>query len=159
MSAILKRLLPIALVAIAVIALPHTPARAASTTAEQACGTVDLSKTSADDASKDFNCFNSAYSHCDPASLVATGNEGDVAMTWTFMTVSGDHGCAISETVDRTTGGTKTTDAYLCSALSSEKDGLHFSGCGAKGDVALKPGETFSQVLQPLAQQTDQNKT
>jgi hypothetical protein len=159
MSPLLKRLLPIALVALALVALPHTPVRADSMASDQACGTVDLAKTSNDDAAKAFNCFNTAYSHCDPASLIATGNEADVATTWTFMTVNGDHGCSISETVDRVTGSVKTTDAYLCSSLSSEKDGLHFSGCGNKGDVALKPGDTFSQVLQPLAQQTDQNKT
>lgn len=159
MSPILKRLLSVALVAIAVAAMPHTPVWAAPTTADQVCGTVDLSKTNNDDASKSFTCFNAAFSRCDPASLMATGHEADVAMTWTFMTVNGDHGCGISETVERMTGGIKTTDAYLCSGLSNEKDGLHFSGCGSKGDVALKPGESFSQILQPLAQQTDPNKT
>ena len=80
-------------------------------------------------------------------------------MSWTFMTVSGDHGCSISETVERQAGGVKTTDAYLCSGLSDEKDGLHFSGCGSKGDVALKPGAPLGQIVQPLAQQTNQNKT
>jgi hypothetical protein len=159
MSPILKRLMPIALVAAVLIAMPHAPARADATTADQVCGSVDLSNPSNADSTKAFNCFNAAFAHCDPASLAATGHDADVAINWTFMTVTGDRGCAVSETVERSSGGSKTTDTYVCSGLSNQQDGLHVSGCGAKGDVALKPGAPFSQIAQPLAQQTDQSKT
>ncbi len=137
----------------------HAPARADSPAPTQSCGTVNLSTTSNSDATKDFGCFTSAFQSCNAATLTASGRNGDEADTWTFSTVKGGNGCTISETVDRTIAGQKTTDAYVCNSLSNESDGLHFNQCTTKGDVAMQRGDSFSSVLQPLSQQPDPPKT
>ncbi|HEV2037806.1 MAG TPA: hypothetical protein VGQ96_04290 [Candidatus Eremiobacteraceae bacterium] len=155
----MKQFLPGTIVAIALLLSAHVAAKADTSPATPACGTVDLSSTSVADASKDFDCFAAAFQRCDSVSLVATGHEADVAIRWAFSTVKAGGGCGISETVQRAGGGTTTTDAYLCSSLSNEKDGLHFNGCQAKADVAVKGGDPFSQILQPLAQQSSPRKS
>ncbi len=159
MKPFLNRLLPVTILAIGLLLSAHVAAKADTSPATPACGTVDLSSTSAADASKDFDCFTVAFQRCDSASLVATGHEADVAIRWAFTTVKAGGGCGISETIQRAGGGTTTTDAFLCSSLSNEKDGLHFNGCQAKTDVAVKGSDPFSQILQPLAQQSSPRKS
>lgn len=139
MSTQIKRLLSVAFVAALLLAAPHAPARAASAPSDQSCGQVDLATSSGDDAAKSFGCFATAFSTCNATSLVTTGRDGDALVTRTFLTVSGDdHGCSIAETVARTKSGTTTTDAYSCSGVRREKDGLIMTGCGAEGQVALR---------------------
>jgi hypothetical protein len=156
MSFRLYRLFPI-IAAIAAFAAIWTasPASADTTAPTPTCGNVNLGSTSVADANRSFDCFTAAFQHCDQTVLTATGHEADSAVTWTFITVSGGRGCAVSETVERLAGGTKTTDSYLCNAVSNEKDGLHFNDCGPKGSVTLQSNERFSSVLQPLSQSND----
>jgi hypothetical protein len=153
----LTYLLPAALLATAVVLLSHTSATASPDPATATCGVVNLSSTSKADASTDFNCFNAAFQSCNAASLTAQGREGDVDVTWNFATAKSSTGCSIAETVARTTAGVKTTDAYVCTGLSNEGDGLHVNGCAAKDDVAVKPGDRFSQVIQPLTQENSRS--
>lgn len=146
---------------IAALGLISTSSPASSDTLTQTptCGIVNLGSTRVADANKSFDCFTAAFQRCDQVSLRATGSEADAAVTWTFITLNAGRGCAISETVERSAGGTKTTDSYLCNAVSNEKDGLHFNDCGPKGSVALQANERFSSVLQPLSQQSNSSKS
>jgi hypothetical protein len=136
---ILKRLLPVAFAALALTFVLHAPVLADSAPQGQVCGSVDLNSAGGD-AAKAFDCFNDAFAKCAPATLVATSQNAGVATTWTFVTVDGtvDHGCSISETLERGTGSSRTTDAYLCAMVSRDKDGLLFRGCGTQKEVALR---------------------
>ncbi|MDQ6768109.1 MAG: hypothetical protein M3Z41_09910 [Candidatus Eremiobacteraeota bacterium] len=135
-----KRLLPIAFAALALALATRTPALSDATSSQQGCGSVDLASASSSVAAKAFDCFSTAFAKCSPATLVATGQAAGAATTWTFATVDGgdDHGCSISETLERGAGASKTTDAYLCRALSRDKDALFVRGCGTQKDVALR---------------------
>ena len=141
-SPVLRRLLPLfALVAVVSIMVPHAPARADAYSQELACGNLDLNSASSADAAKAFDCFNTAFSHCEPATIVATGRDAGVATTWTFLTIYGnDYGCSVSETIERGTGNSKTTDASLCRTVHRDKDSLRFTGCANAKDVALRVG-------------------
>ena len=155
MSFMLYRLAPVVVAIVACAAFATvSPVSADTPSQTPSCGNVNLTSTSVADANKTFDCFTAAFQKCDQTLLTATGHEADVAVTWTFITVNAGRGCAVSETVERLAGGTKTTDSYLCNAVSKENDGLHFNECGPKGKVALRPDETFNSVLQPLSQQS-----
>jgi hypothetical protein len=135
-------MLAMALAAAAYIMTPQTPARADTGSDPTSCGTVDLAATSSADAARAFNCFSAAFSACRQATLFANGHDdAGVATAWTFTTVDGgdDHGCSVSELVEKQTGAQKTSDSYLCRTVSKNKDGaLVFGGCGAQKDVALR---------------------
>lgn len=144
---ILRRLLPFALAAVVFIMAPHAPARADAYPQELACGNLDLNSASSTDAAKAFDCFNTAFSHCQPATLVASGRDAGVATTWTFMTIyasdssyGNDNDCRVSETIERGAGSAKTTDASLCRTVHRDKDALRFTGCANSKDVALRLG-------------------
>ena len=137
----LRCAVPVALVAFALTLSSHAPARADSGPQQQMCGTVDLNAASSADAARAFDCFSGAFAGCKPATLLANTSEAGVATAYSFTTVDGgdDHGCSVSEVVEKQTGGTKTTDSYLCRTVSRDKDGaLHFGGCGAQKDVSLR---------------------
>ena len=149
-SPALRLLLRFALVAVFFVATPQAPVRADAGPQEFACGSLDLSSASSADAAKAFDCFSSAFSHCEPATLVATGHDGSVATTWTFITVNGnDYGCSVSETVERGTGSSKTTDASLCRKVNRDKDSLRFTGCANAKDVALRIGSSVGATATP----------
>jgi hypothetical protein len=135
-------MLSIALAAAACVVMSQTKALADTGSDPTSCGTVDLSTTSSTDAARAFNCFSAAFSACRQATLYASGHDDTgVATAWTFSTVDGgdDHGCSISELVEKQSGAQKTTDSYLCRTVSKDKDGaLVFGGCGAQKDVALR---------------------
>ena len=136
----LRHALPIALAVAALTLMHQAPARADSSPQEQACGSVDLNTTSSADATLAFNCFSGAFASCKPAALQANSQDANASTRYTFETVDGgdDHGCSISEVVEKQSGGQKSTDTYLCRTVSRDKDGtLRFGGCGAAGDVAL----------------------
>lgn len=158
MSPILKRLLPIAFVAVAFVAVHHAPANADSAPTEQVCGSVDLSASNNGDAAKAFDCFSAAFARCNPATLVASGQDAAIATTWTFTTVDSEHGCSVAETIERGTGNNKTTDAFLCRGVSRDKDGLHITGCGGSKDVSLRLSSTLGAAPQPVAVQTNPKK-
>lgn len=158
MSFKLYRLFPIVMAIVACAAISMlTPVSADTPSSTATCGNVNLGSTSVTDANKSFDCFAAAFQKCDQTQLTATGHEADTAVTWTFITVTAGRGCAVSQTVERLAGGTKTTDSYLCNAISKEKDGLHFNDCGPKGAVTLQASDRFSSVLQPLSQQTNRS--
>jgi len=149
-SPVVKWLLPFALVAVVYVAAPQTPVRADAGPQETACGSLDLNSASGADAAKAFDCFNTAFSHCEPATLVAQGSDAGVATTWTFITVNGtDYGCSISETIERGAGSSKTTDASLCRTLHRDKDSLRFTGCANAKDVALRIGSAVGATTNP----------
>ncbi len=149
-SPALRWLLPVALVAVIFVAPPKTTVRADAGPQESACGNLDLGSASSADAAKAFDCFNAAFSHCDPATLVATGRDAGISTTWTFITVSGnDYGCRVSETIERGTGSSKTTDASLCKTVRRDKDSLRFTGCQNSKDVALHLGSDVGATSTP----------
>ena len=157
-------LLAVASAALALAFVAHAPALADSTPQAGACGTVDLSATTGADAIKAFDCFNAAFAGCKPATLYASGQDAGVATAWTFTTVDGgdDHGCSISEVVEKQSGATKSTDAYLCRSVTRDKDGLRFSGCGTQKDVSLYPNSMLgaSAASTPaVGQQPDPSKS
>lgn len=147
---VLKWVVPLAFVAIVFAAAPQAPVRADTSPQANACGSLDLASASSADAAKAFDCFSAAYSHCDPATLVASGHDGGVATTWTFTTVSNnDYGCNVSETIERGTAGAKTTDASLCRTVRRDKDSLRFTGCLNAKDVALRLGSDVGATTTP----------
>lgn len=135
-------LLAITLAALASITTPQTPARADAPTDTSSCGTIDLAVTNSADATRAFNCFSAAFAACRQATLSAHGrDDAGVPTAWTFSTVDGgdDHGCSVSELVERQNGSQKTSDSYLCRTVSKDKDGaLVFGGCGTQKAVALR---------------------
>jgi hypothetical protein len=84
LSPFLRRLLPFALLAVVAIVAPHAPARADAGPQAFACGNLDLNSATSADAAKAFDCFSAAFSHCEPATLVATGGHAGVATTWSL---------------------------------------------------------------------------
>ncbi len=161
-SSVYRRLLPIAFAIVALALLPHAPAFADSAPEAGICGTVDLGSASSADATKAFSCFNTAFASCKPATLYANAQDAGVATAWTFTTVDGgdDHGCSVSEVVEKQSGSTKTTDAYLCRTVSQDKDGLHFSGCGAQKDISLRVSPALGAAAAPtVVQQPDPAKS
>jgi hypothetical protein len=136
--------LPLAFAAVAFVLALHAPAHADAAPQQISCGSVDLSSASSSDAAKAFDCFHNAFTNCDSATLVATGQAAGAPTTWTFVTVPGiGNGCSVSETIERGVGSAKTTDASLCSAVNRGKDDLRFSGCANSKDVALRLSSTF----------------
>jgi hypothetical protein len=157
-------LLAVACAAFALALVPHAPALADSSPQAGVCGTVDLAATSGSDAAKAFDCFSSAFAGCKPATLYASGQDAGVPTAWTFTTVDGgdDHGCSVSEVVEKQNGATKTTDAYLCRTLTRDKDGLRLSGCGAQKDVSLYPNAMLgasASATPAVVQQPDPSKS
>ena len=130
----------IAIMAFTLSFFSSAPAKA-DVAASQSCGTVDLSAANSTDAARAFDCFKAAFNGCKPATLLANGVDAGVTTAWTFSTMDGgdDHGCSISELVERQTSSGKTTDSYLCRTVSTARDGsLVFGGCGTQKDVALR---------------------
>ena len=149
-SPVLRRLLPLALVALVFLLAPHAPARADAGSPELLCGNLDLNSASSADAAKAFDCFNAAFSHCEPATLMASGRDAGVATTWTFMTSYGaDNGCTVSEAIERGTGSSKTTDVSLCRTVLRDKDSLRFTRCLNAKDVALRAGAAVGATSTP----------
>jgi hypothetical protein len=136
-------MLPLALAAVAFVLAPHAPAHADAAPQQLTCGNVDLSSASSSDAAKAFDCFHNAFSHCDSATLVATGQAAGMPTTWTFVTINIGYSCNVSETIERGTGSTKTTDASLCTNVNRDKDGLRFTGCANSKDVALRLSSAY----------------
>jgi hypothetical protein len=124
---------------IAMLGISHTPASAAATSDQIACGTVNLGSSSNSDLATAFNCFTKAYSHCDLASLTADSMDAQGTRSSTFVIYPSDSGCDISETVSQADGPNDSFDAYVCQAVSLDGSALHFTGCGVQRDVWLKP--------------------
>ena len=136
---------PVALL-LAMLTFAQGPARADGAAQTASCGSINLNVATSADATRAFDCFSNAFKGCTPATLGAQTSDADVATSWSFSTVDGgdDHGCSISEVVETSTGGAKTTDSYLCRTLSRDSDGtLRFGGCGSGKDVALRVGSTL----------------
>ena len=152
---IFKLVLPAAFAAAALTLSQHSPARADSAPQSQVCGPVDLGSANGADSTLAFDCFRNAFSSCQPATLVASGQDAGVSTTWTFSTVDGgdDHGCSVSETVEKHNAASKTTDAYRCRTVSRDKDGLHFTGCGSQRNVSLRVNASAGATA-PVAQQS-----
>ncbi|MBV8162904.1 MAG: hypothetical protein JOZ91_01420 [Candidatus Eremiobacteraeota bacterium] len=135
-------MLAIAFVAAACIATTQTRTLADTSNDPTSCGTIDLATSSSADAARAFNCFSAAFTSCRQATLYANGHDdAGLPTAYTFATVDGgdDHGCSISELVEKQSGTQKTTDSYLCRTVGKDKDGaLVFGGCGAQKDVALR---------------------
>ena len=149
-SSVLRRLLPLALVAAVFLLAPHAPARADASSPELMCGNLDLNSATSADAAKAFDCFNTAFSHCEPATLVASGHDAGVATTWTFITSYGTYnGCSVSEAIERGSGSSKTTDVSLCRTVRRDKDSLRFTGCLNSKDVALRAGAAVGATSTP----------
>ncbi|HEV2878720.1 MAG TPA: hypothetical protein VGW96_03975 [Candidatus Eremiobacteraceae bacterium] len=137
-------MLPLALAAVAFVLAPHAPAHADAAPQQLTCGNVDLTSASSSDAAKAFDCFHNAFSHCDSATLVASGQAAGMPTTWTFVTVPrSGYGCSVSETIERGTGTAKTTDASLCTSVNRDKDELRFTGCANSKDVALRLSSAY----------------
>lgn len=156
LSSLIGRLAPFALaaVALAVAVAQHAPAMADSSPAQQVCGSVDLASADSATAAKAFDCFSAAFAHCTAASLTATGQESGVPVTRTFQTLDGgdDHGCSVSETIERGPAGAQTTDAELCRQVSRDKDGLSITGCSSRADVSLRVSAAVSATSMPQSQ-------
>ena len=136
----------IAMAALAYVLTPQAPAHADTPSDASTCGTVDLASSTSTDAARSFNCFSAAFAACRQATLFANGrDDAGVAVAYTFTTIDGgdDHGCSVSELVEKQNGSQKTTDSYLCRTVSKDKDGaLVFGGCGTQKDVALRVIQT-----------------
>jgi len=139
MFSIVRRFLPVALMVALAVFMLHATARAASSTADDRCGAIELGTppTSSDDAQARFTCFAAALPTCDPVSLIVSAHTADSIVTRTFLTEAGDRGCTIAETVERSQNGKSTTDSNLCTGVRREKDGIAFTGCGHDGDVVV----------------------
>jgi len=135
-------MIAIAFVAATCIVTAQTRTLADTPNDPTSCGTVDLATSSSADAARAFNCFSAAFSSCRQATLFANGrDDAGLPTAYTFTTIDGgdDHGCSVSELVEKQSGTQKTTDSYLCRTVSKDKDGaLVFGGCGAQKDVALR---------------------
>ncbi len=156
--------LVVACAALALALVPHAPALADASPQAGECGTVDLTATSGIDAAKAFDCFNTAFASCKSATLYASGQDAGVATAWTFTTVDGgdDHGCSVSEVVEKQIGANKTTDAYLCRSVTRDKDGLRFNGCGTQKDISLYPSSMLgasASATPAVVQQPDPSKS
>lgn len=106
----------------------------------QNCGTVVVranSTPTGTTATQAENCFYQAYQHCASATLTVNEMGVDAGTDRTFTTVSRSGGCAISESVTTyvVPRGQNPTTTYTCTGLSQQSDGLHFSSCGADGNI------------------------
>jgi len=108
----------------------------------QQCGTVQASANGLINpgaARQAEDCFWRAYQTCSPATLAFSKTGVDTVLTHTF-TVTGNNGkCAISDTVQN--GGPDAIPTpprtYTCAGLTQQADGLHFTSCGADGDILV----------------------
>lgn len=108
----------------------------------QNCGTVTIhqANNSTDaSASAPESCFYTAYQTCASAALTVTTTGVDAGTTRTFTTRSDGARCIISDAVStyvvpRPPSAAKT---YTCSGLTKQNDGLHFTSCGADGNVLV----------------------
>ncbi len=108
----------------------------------QQCGTVQASANGLINpgaARQAEDCFWRAYQTCSPATLAFSKTGVDTVLTHTF-TVTGNNGkCAISDTVQN--GGPDAIPTpprtYTCAGLTQQAGGLHFTSCGADGDILV----------------------
>src|SRR6266849_7301608 len=124
-------------VGVAVAFAGRTPAQG------QNCGEVHTLNThfieSGEKVQQAENCFWQAFQTCSPATLAFSKMGVDTVLTHTF-TVTGNNGkCAISDTVQN--GGPDAVPTpprtYTCAGLTQQEDGLHFTSCGADGDILV----------------------
>jgi hypothetical protein len=135
-GAVLMLALLIVGVGVAVAYAGRTPAQG------QNCGTVQASANGLINpaaARQAENCFWQAFQTCSPATLAFSKMGVDTVLTHTF-TITGNNGkCAISDTVQN--GGPDAVPTpprtYTCAGLTQQADGLHFTSCGADGDILV----------------------
>lgn len=83
-------------------------------------------------------CFYQAYQRCSPATLVVDDMGIDAGTDRTFTTQPRNQGgCAVSDvaTTYVVPRGKNAPATYTCSGLTQQSDGLHFSACGADGNL------------------------
>lgn len=115
-------------------------AGASTSTQAQNCGTVTIhqANNSTDaSASTPESCFYSAYQKCASATLTVTTMGVDAGTTRTFTTQANNATCRITDAVSTyvVPHPPSTAKTYTCTDLTKQSDGLHFSSCGADGNV------------------------
>jgi hypothetical protein len=108
----------------------------------QQCGTVQARANGPVNpaaARQAEDCFWRVSHACRPATLVFSKMGVDTVLTRTFMSTEDNGKCAITDTVQN--GGPDSIPTpprtYTCASLTQQADGLHFTSCGADGDILV----------------------
>src|SRR6266581_600508 len=108
----------------------------------QQCGTVQARANGPVNpaaARQAEDCFWRVSHACRPATLVFSKMGVDTVLTRTFRSTEDNGKCAISDTVQN--GGPDAVPTpprtYTCAGLTQQADGLHFTSCGADGDILV----------------------
>ena len=84
-------------------------------------------------------CFWQAYQKCQPATLGFTSTSVDTVALHTFSIRTSGQNCSVTDAMQHAIVPAKLSAAktYTCTVVAAKSDGLHFSGCGAEGDVIV----------------------
>ncbi|GER91134.1 hypothetical protein KDW_52960 [Dictyobacter vulcani] len=109
----------------------------------QQCGKVQMTPRglpmNAATAKQAATCFWQAYQKCQPATLGFTSPSIDTLAVHTFSIRRNGQSCSVTDAMQHTVVPAKlpTPKTYTCTGVAAKADGLHFSGCGAEGDVVV----------------------
>ena len=112
------------------------------TLATQKCGTVHSMRllvvpTDASRVKTVENCFWQAFQGCHPATMIYAQNDLDTGTIHNFTLQSINGKCVISDGVQTFIAPhpASAPQNYTCTGMRQQADGLHFSACGAAGNV------------------------
>jgi hypothetical protein len=105
----------------------------------QDCGTITYSYRTV--SGGPAGCLWHAYQTCQTATLTYTNRGVDTGVTHVVIVQRGDHGCAVSDSVDSWSDngpGRHDVSSYTCAGMRAPTtEDLALTGCGAEGDVQL----------------------
>jgi hypothetical protein len=118
-------------------------AHAASKT-PQKCGTITLSPIGklldpSKIAPHNGSCFEQAYQHCQPATLIFTHGGIDTVTIHTFTVSQKQHPCSVTDLLQYRVipGPLHTTGTYTCSNVNITKDALFIKHCNTEGTISI----------------------
>jgi hypothetical protein len=93
------------------------------------------------------SCFLQAFQQCSAATLTFQVSGVDAGVIHTFTTQNTSGTCSISDQTQHYVAPNppQAGTAYICTGLTQQADGLHFSGCGDEG-IVLVPAPSGSQA-------------
>ena len=85
------------------------------------------------------NCFWHAFQQCSAASLTFEASGTDAGIIHTFTVMNNNGACSISDATQHyiVPNPPQSGNTYMCTGLTQQADGLHFSGCGDEGTVVV----------------------
>ncbi len=112
----------------------------------QNCGKIKLSPLhrfeDAGLAQQAGTCFWQAFQQCHAATLTFQPLSVDTITIHTFLIEKKEGGCTITDSVSHAVvPRPATTATYTCTGVIQTKTALHFTSCGAEGDVIVPQGQ------------------